>query len=58
MTPNRLTVHSYDRPPCPACNMNMITTDRLEEGKKNERRVLHCLRCGHTETESGKRSNG
>ena len=50
MGTDQSNVRSYDRPPCPVCNMNMITTGRINEGRKDEARQLKCLRCGHTET--------
>ena len=37
------------RPPCPKCQMSMITTDHIEDGGGYEHCEFKCLRCGHVE---------
>jgi hypothetical protein len=38
---------SYERPPCPKCQMGMIVVDGFKADF--ERRTFECLKCGHLE---------
>ena len=37
------------RPPCPVCQMSMITIDQIDDGEGYEHCEFKCLRCGHVE---------
>jgi hypothetical protein len=47
-------VECPERPSCPKCSMGMMRIERVQSEKYCERCAYECLRCGHTETRTGK----